>query len=835
MNILLKELRAKELLWLFIALVLSVAALSSVSFLADRLQRSFEIDGRTLLAADLLIAADQPIPNALISEARSKQLNIAQTVVFPSMVSHRDDSKLSSLKSVSDAYPLRGALQISRQFNAGRVVDGSVIEVTGMPPKNSVWVDPAILIALRANLGDQLTVGDRKFRIDAVIVRELDRGAAFMNFAPRAMISLDDLASTGLIGFGSRVTYRLLLSGTDAQIRAYQEWATRYIEQDKLRGIRLESLENAQPVMRKTLERAERFLSLVALMTALICALAIALAARRYVLKQADSCAVWKCFGASQAYILRKQLYVLAVIGIVATVCGAMIGWFAQELLMQILGGLIRTRLPAPSIWPMVWSIGFALLLLFGFAGPPILTLSQISPLRLVRREFGKVPLAAKTIALFGLLSCLVLVFWATRDLKLLVWASTSFGVGALLFAGLAWLGLLGLERFSQSSYLANIGFVTRFAISTQSRRAAFAMIQVSSLALAIMALLLIFLLRQDLLQSWQANVPDDAPNRFLINIQTDQKQDVQKILTNGGITQAQLYPMVRGRLTHINDKEVMPNDYQTDNARRLVDREFNLSYTDRLPSDNQLIAGRWFGESNVPQISLESGIAKTLNLKMGDQMTFDVAGQKITAPITSMRKLDWGSMQVNFFVIFPPKALDDFPKSWITSYHQPKNLDHLDLKLAQTYPNLTIVDIENSIRQIQEVLNRLASALGLLLVFTLCAAILVLFAALGSTQDDRFRDAALLKAVGASKRTLGQLVVIELMTIGFLSGLLGGIAASATTWALGYYILEIEFYSFGTAILLGVVLGICVSLLAGLRLQQKIQTASTMECLREA
>ncbi|NBP97801.1 MAG: FtsX-like permease family protein, partial [Burkholderiaceae bacterium] len=475
---------------------------------------------------------------------------------------------------------------------------------------------------LRAKLGDSLSIGDRQFRIDAVIVRELDRGAAFMNFAPRAMIGIDDLASTGLIGFGSRVTYRLLLSGTDPQIRGYQDWALNHIEQQKLRGIRIESLENAQPVMRKTLERAERFLSLVALMTALICALAIALAARRYVLKQADSCAVWKCFGASQAQILRKQLYILTMIGVVATILGGFIGWFAQELLMQLLGGLIQTRLPLPSVWPVVWSVVFALLLLFGFAGPPILTLSQISPLRLVRREFGKVPLAAKSIALFGFISCLALVFWATRDLKLLVWATGSFGLGALLFAGLAWLGLWGLERFSQSSYLARIGFVTRFAISTQSRRAAFAMIQVSSLALAIMALLLIFLLRQDLLQSWQANVPDNAPNRFLINIQNDQKAEVQRMLIAGGITEAQLYPMVRGRLTHINEREVMPDNYQTDNARRLVDREFNLSYTNQLPSDNQLVAGQWFGNSVTPQISIESGIAKTLNLRMGDQMS---------------------------------------------------------------------------------------------------------------------------------------------------------------------------------------------------------------------
>lgn len=830
-----KELRAKELLWLFIALVLSVAALSSVSFLADRLQRSFEIDGRTLLAADLLIAADQPIPQELIDEAKAKQFGLAQTVVFPSMVSHGKDSKLSSLKAVSEAYPLRGKLQISRDQKFSSAAEGAIIETSGMPPSNMVWVDPAVLISLGAKIGDRLTIGDRSFQIDAVIVRELDRGAAFMNFAPRVMIAMNDLASTGLIGFGSRVTYRLLLSGSDTQIKSYQRWAVDLIEKQKLRGIRVETLENAQPMMRKTLERAERFLSIVALMTALICALAIALAARRYVLKQADISAVWKCFGASQGMILRRQLYLLLVIGLVATCCGAAIGWFAQEILMQLLGNLIRTTLPSPSIWPMIWSIVFALLLLLGFAGPPILTLSQVSPLRLVSREFGKIPLAAQSMAVFGLMSCLVLIFWATRDWKLLVWVTVCFGLGAILFAALVWFGLWGLGRFAASRYLADIGFVLRFAISAQSRRAAFAMIQVSSLALAIMALLLIFLLRQDLLQSWQANVPENAPNRFLINIQNDQRQSVEKILEAGGVGQVKLYPMVRGRLTQVNGREVMPDQYQTDNAKRLVDREFNLSYTSTFPADNQLVSGRWFGDDTNPQISIESGIAKTLGLRLGDQMSFDVAGQTITAPITSLRKLDWGSMQVNFFVIFPPAALNDFPQSWITSYYQPKQQESLDTDLARRYPNLTIVDIDNSLRQIQEVLNRLANALGLLLAFTLCAAILVLFAVLGATQDDRFRDAALLKAMGASKQTLSQLVLMELTAIGLLSGLLGGLAASATTWALGRYLLEIEFYSFFTAIALGIAIGLLVSVLAGMGLQRKIQTASTMECLRAA
>ena len=814
-----RDLRSSELLALLVALTLSVAALSSVSFLADRMQRAFEFDARQLLAADLLLVSDQPLPERFIREANNRQLSVAQTVVFPSMATVGAQSKLASLKAVTNTYPLRGSLQVSP----------SQARLT--PPAASVWVDPAMLNALKAKVGDQMLLGDKTFLIGGILERELDRGAGFMNFAPRVMMSLDDLQSTGLIGLGSRVTYRLLLAGKDQAISDYEKWATQWIESEGLRGMRIETLENAQPVMRKTLERAERFLSLVALLTAMVAAVAIALSARRYVLKQADVCAVMKCLGASQGAILVNQIKVLGALCLSAALMGAAIAFGVQEILIRILGNLVFANLPVISLWPLTWSILFSSCLLIGFAGPPLFSLVMISPVRLIRKELGSVNIKGLWVALFGIITCLALIAIAAQDLKLASWVAISFTLAVTLFAVVSWSTLrllnLGFSRLSAKS------FALRFALTAQARRAGFAVMQITALGIALMALLLILLLRQDLLVTWQGNIPVDAPNRFMINIQEDQKPGITQSLLNAGVTNPSFSPMVRARLVEVNGKAIGPNDYVDENARRLVDREFNLSYTEQLPDGNRITSGKWI-DGSAPQVSLEAGIAKTLKLKLGDQMTFELAGEKVTAPITSLRKLDWSSMKVNFFVIMPPKMLADMPQSWITSYYQSPGIEGLDYQLAQSYPNLTIVDVATSLQQIQDVLDRLSSVLGLLFAFTIAAAILVLVAAIAATQDERFRSAALLKAVGASRALLRKVALAELLIIGVLSGLLAGLAAGVAAWALGRFVLEIEFHAFAQSLAMGIIFGVAACLLAGYRFQRKIQTTTAMECLRE-
>ena len=814
-----QDLRSKELKWLLVALIISVSALTSVSFLADRMHRAFEFDARQLLASDLLIAADQPLPVQLIEEAQSRQLRIAQTVVFPSMATAGEHSKLASLKAVSPEYPLRGSLQVEQVNSQAPTLS---------PVSGTVFVEPALLTNLHTKVGDSLRLGDRQFLISGVLTRELDRGAAFMNFAPRVMMSLDDLKSTGLISLGSRVTYRLLLAGSDNQIAAYQQWANRYIETQNFRGLRIETLENAQPTMRKTLEKAEQFLSLIALLTAMIAAVAIGLSARRYMVGQADACAALKCFGATRATILKKQIKTLLTLGLVAAIVGSTLGYLVQEVLTGLLGNLLLGNLPSISIGPILWSILFTWVLLFGFAGPPLLGLANVSPMRLIRKEFELATLATAWVALLAITTCAFLIWVAARDWKLALWVGLSFAGAIVIFSaaarGVLWL----LSKINPQN------FALRFTITAMGRRAGFAVMQITALGIAMMAILMILLLRQDLLNAWQGNIPVDAPNRFMINIQGDQKVGITQTLEAGGVSKPDFSPMVRGRLVELNGRDISSADYSEENAKRLIDREFNLSYTEQLPLGNRIVSGKWIS-GDSPQVSIETGIAKTLKLKLGDQMTFEVAGEKISAPITSLRKLDWGSMRVNFFVIMPPSQLSALPQSWITSYYQNPNKETLDFQLSQAYPNLTLVDVSASLKQIQDVLNKLSAALGLLFAFTIVAAILVLIAAIAATQDERYRNAALLKAMGASRAVLTQIARIELLVIGFTAGLLAGIASGLAAWALGRFVMEIEFNAFAQAILMGVAFGVMASMAAGYRFQNRIQGATAIECLREA
>jgi putative ABC transport system permease protein len=807
------------LLWLLLALTLSVTALSSVSFLADRMQRAFAFDARQLLASDLLIVSDQPLPKQFLDVAKERNLRVAQTVVFPSMVTVGSRSKLASLKAVSPQYPLRGALRVQSQTQDKNFSSG--------PDLGFVWMDPAMLASLNTKEGESIALGQKTFVIGGTLERELDRGAGFMNFAPRVMMSLEDLSDTGLIGLGSRVTYRLLLAGPDAEIDSYANWATQYIEQDHLKGVRIETLENAQPLMRKTLERADQFLSLIALLTAMVAAVAIALSAHRYTRKQADVCAALKCLGASTSMILKRQAETLLGLGLIAAFLGSVLGYLGQYVLTVLLGNLVITELPLPSLWPVMWSVLVAWCLLFGFAGPAIYSLVKVSPIRLIRKEFDGIAISTLWTALCGLGAAILLIMLAARDWKLALWTCLSFGAAIALFAFISWCVLKVLSSIPTQRF--TFGFV----FLSQGRRSGLVVVQITALGIALMALVLVLLLRADFLSAWQGNIPIEAPNRFMINVQGDQKQDLIKSLENAGVSSPKFYPMVRGRLVDINGKEVTPNDFSEENAKRLIDREFNLSYTDQLPSGNQIISGKWI-EGDAPQISIETGIAKTLKLKLGDQLSFEVAGEKITAPITSLRKLDWGSMKVNFFMIMPPAQLQPMPQSWITSYYQSPQQESLDFQLTQTYPNLTIVDISASLQQIQEVLNKLSSVLGLLLIFTIAAAILVLMSAIAATQDERYKNAALLKALGASRATLSSIANIELIMIGLLAGVLAGIASGLAAWGLGRYVMEIQFNAFGEAILMGLAFGVVACLASGYRFQKRLQKSSAVECLRE-
>jgi len=826
-----RSFRSVEFAWLLVALIISVASLSSVAYLADRMQRAFERDAKQLIAADVLVQADQPIPEQFEKNARLKGLSTAQTIVFPTMSSFKSQTRLVALKAVSNGYPLRGVIKTSDSL-----ADLKGVATTAIPNPGAVWVDSALMPSLNINIGDELALGQAKFKVEAIITQELDKGAGFLNFAPRVMIREDELTKTQLIGLGSRVTYRLLVSGDERDIAKFTAWADQEIQDQQLRGIKSEGVDNSQPLMRATLDRAEKFLSLVAILTAMVAAVAMALAAKRYITKQAQSTAIWKCLGASRQQVLWEHGRASLFIALIGGVGGAFLGWLGHQALLYFLGDLLVSDLPPASVWPLIWSVMVSIILLIGFVWPPLLSLSQISPLRVIRKEVIVNAPSAWLLMFLGLATFFGLLLLVAKDLKLASLTLGGFGLAAILFVGVAWLIVKLAANLAEHTILGR-DVVQRFAWQSLSRRSLFTGLQIASLAIAIMALLLLAVVRQDLLQAWKSSSPPDAPNRFLINIQPEQKNQLEKDLLDSGVQKVTLYPMIRGRLTHINEQLVLPQNYQDGRAQRLVDREFNLSYAAELPEKNKVVAGSWHGNTTQAELSIEAGIAKTLQLKLGDQLMFDIAGLNVQAKITSIRQLDWGSMRVNFFAILPPTLMSEMPQTWITAYRQTPSKDKqlpIDIALVAKFPNITVVDVESALNQVQDVLDRLSAAIELLFLFTIAAGVLVLGAALGATQDERLKDAALLKTLGASRAQIQKSFFTELLVIGFISGSLAGGGAVAVGWGLAHFVFEMSFPIPWIVFLYGTIFGMVICLMGGLWLQRKISNTSSMEVLRQ-
>ena len=809
-----RDWRAGELNLLLIALVLAVAALASVSFLADRMHAGLERDARQLIGADVLVVSDQPLPPDIEAHARASGLQVTHTATFPSMASTLTNtssgepaSQLAAIKAVDAGYPLRGTLKVSDDAR-----DTAGAPIHGIPAAGTVWVDAPLLEALGIRVGDAIRLGTRTFHVAHVITQELDRGAGFMNFAPRVMLPMADLPSTGLVTYGSRVTYRLLGAGPDAAANAFRTWAENALKTRGLRGVRVESLQNGQPQMRETLDRAERFLSLVALLAAMIAAVAITMAARRYTARHTDAVAVIKCLGLKQGQILGTFALEFLLIGVLGSALGVALGYGAHWLLLASLGDLVTVTLPAPSAWPAVVGLAAGLVLLVGFAVPPLLGLVRVPPLRVLRRDVAERAVAAWAGYALGAAAFFALLVVSARDVKLGALTAAGFAGAILVFALLAAAGLRGLAVSLGRGRALGVGW--RFALAVLERRRGISVLQTVALAVGLMALLLLAMTRNDLIRSWHNATPADAPNRFIINIPPDQVEPVTQVLAQAGVAAPRLYPMVRGRLTQVNGQAINGQAYAESRARNLVEREFNLSYATEQPPENRIVSGQWFS-GQKPEASVEEGIAKTLNLRLGDVLRFDVGGQTVDAPITSLRKLDWSSMRVNFFVILPPVALRDMPQTYVTAFRIPAGQADLPARLVREFPNLTVVDTELILNQVQGVLDQVTAAVEFLFVFTLAAGVLVLYAALSGSRDERLRDAGVLRALGAGSGVVRQTQYAEVLIVGGLAGLMAGVGAIAIGWVLSAYVFDFP-YRFNPAILPVGILGGMVCAFAG-------------------
>ncbi|WP_097190273.1 ABC transporter permease [Caballeronia arationis] len=832
-----RDWRAGELTMLLLALVLAVAALASVGFLADRMRQGLERDGRQMIAADFVVRADHPVDPAFAQEAASLKLATATTTIFPSMISatapaaaaaSSPASRLAAIKGVSPGYPLRGAVRLAPAPGAADAPAAAI------PAPGTVWLDPPLLDALKTRVGGTVKVGTRVFTVAALITRELDRGFGFVNFSPRLMMRADELASTGLIGYGSRVTYRLLVAGPDAQVDQFAKWARSRVDGGKLRGVNLESLQDGQPQVRQTIDRASHFLTLVSLLTALLAAVAIAMAAHRFARRHLDGCAAMRCLGVSQWTLRSLFIGEFLTVGVLGSVVGVVLGFGGHLVLLNWLGTLVDVELPNASVWPALQGIAMGLVLLLGFAVPPLLPLTRVPPVHVIRRELGDEERLAYAAYGAGVLLFALLLVVAAGEWKLGGIVAGGFALGLLVFGGIARAALWAAARFVRRERgRAGVGW--RYALASLERRSGASALQITALGIGLMCLLLIAMTRNDLIAGWRNATPPDAPNQFLIDIQPDQREGVAKYLTQHGQPDAALSPMVRGRLVAVNGKPVNPDNYEKADAKRLVDREFNLSYTTELPGDNRVEEGNWFGQSEKPQVSIEQGLAKLIGVKLGDTLRFDVAGLQVEGPVTSMRKLDWNSFKVNFFVLMPPAALADFPATFITSFHLPPTQQTLIDGLVGLYPNVTAIDIAPILAQIQRTLQQVIGAVQFLFIFTLAAGVLVLYAALAGTRDERMRESALLRALGASHKQVRSVQVAEFVAVGALSGLMAALGAQAIGYVLASRVFEFHIDFNPWLVPVGIVAGVACAGLGGWLSLRRVLARPALQSLRDA
>ncbi len=774
LRMLLRDLRAGELNAIAAALTIAMTAVTAVNLFAERVERGLQVQAAQLLAADLAVISDHPVPDAMSDLAGRQHLLLARTTVFNSMARHQRGVQLVTVKAVSDRYPLVGRLDV-------RTVKGYASKG---PPSGVVWVDPSFLQRTGIKLGESVWLGDLRLQVAGEVVSEPDASFDVFSFVPRIMISDRDLPATGLLTTGSRARYRLQLAGPEARIAAWRH----AVEPVLGRGEKLESAADARPEVRNAIARAKRFLAVSSMVTVVLALVAIGMATRRYVERHLDPAAVMRCLGASQTWLFANFVSQFACLGVLAGGVGVGAGWLLQSGLASLLGGAIKAPIPEPSLWVagQAWLIGIVLLMIFAL--PPVWQLRGVPTLRVLRRERLATGLAARWIQGLGLLAVAGLLFWWVGDARLAGFSLLGFAATAAAGVFVAWLSMRMLGRLSSHG-----GMGWRYGLAHLSRHRTLTLLQIMALSLGLMAALVLTLVRSDLIQSWQRSVPSDAPNRFMINIQTHQLSGIRQLFVQAGLPVPLFYPTGRARLQAINGRPVSAASYQDERARNLVEREFNLSWGTTLPPENRIVAGRWWfdRQSQSRGFSVEEGLARTLGIRLGDTLHFDLAGSPMEAAVSSLREVDWDNFRVNFFVIAAP-GMEQPTGSYLCSFYLPPGAEGLVSKLVNRYPELTVIDVSLILRQVQTIVDRVVQAVQIVFALSLLAGIVVLQAALTTTQDERMHEAAVLRTLGASRRQVLKMMLAEYVLIGCLAGMIASIGAMGLGWAVSHQLLSL-------------------------------------------
>lgn len=787
-----REFRSGEVRVLAAALALAVAAMTAVGFFTDRVAQGVQARSAEVLAADLVLRSNRPIPEARDSLAAELGLEHARTASFPSVVLAGDESALADIEGVATGYPLRGSLRVSERFDAESET------VNAVPPRGEAWADPRLMARLGAEVGTTVRLGQLELVVSRLLDYRPDQGFSFAELAPTLLINYEDVAASGLVAPGSRVSYRLLLAGDAGALAAYRNRVELGL------GERLRGIEDAQPEIGNAVERAGRFIGLASLVSALIAGVAVAMAARRFASRRMDTVALMKCVGAPRRFVLAAMMVQLLVVGLAASAAGLALGWVAQEGLVRILADLVGADLPPPTLAPAIGGLVLAGIVLAGFALVPIIELCRTPPGRVLRRDL--LPPAAGPLLLYGAAvgGALALLAWQVRDLALVGWLALGTGGVVLGLAAGGWLLVQAAAR------LRGGGAAWRYGLANVARRGRDSMVQVGAFGIGLMVLLLLTLVRTGLLDQWRATLPEDAPNRFLINIQPHEAEGVAEFLASrfGG---GELVPLIRARLTAINGRTVAEIEFSSPRAQGFIDRESNLSTAAQPAADNRVVAGRWWPVGDEAEVSLETDYARDLGIALGDRLEFDIAGERLDVKVTSLREVQWDTFNPNFFMVFPPGLMEGYPLTYISSIHVDRARRGDVLELVRSYPSVTVIDIEAAIEQVRDVMNQASLAVQYVFLFALGAGILVMLAVVQSTREERLYESAMLRTLGARRRVVLAGVAVEFAALGLISGVLAAAGATGVAWLLAERVFRLEFVADPMVWLAGLLAGLVV------------------------
>jgi putative ABC transport system permease protein len=816
-----RDMKSGELSVLMLALTVAVLSLTAVGFFTSRISQGVREQAAEVLAADLRLESPNPLPARYFAEAHARGLRSARLLSFPTALFSGAASQLVALNAVSTGYPLRGQVRIAdTPFGVARATDR-------IPGRGEVWLDARIIAQLKIALGTPLRIGAASFRVTQVLDYRPDQGTGFVNLAPAALLNYEDVASTGLIQPGSRVTYAALFAGSPEATREFRQ----YVSSNKAPGERLREVDESSRQLNSAIDRAGRFLNLASLAAVLLAAVAVAMGARRYAARHIDTVALMKCMGASQAFVLAISLIELSLLALCAVAGGALLGYLAQEGLVWLLRDLIHIDLPAASWAPLPIALVTVLAMLLGFALPPLLQLKNTPPARVLRKSVSAPPPRYGSSYLPALAALAAILWSLVRDTELVLTVLAGvLGVGLVLtLAGYGLVRVTGRLR-------GGVGVAWRYGLANVSRRGAGSVVQIVAFGLGLMLLLLLAVVRGDLLADWRHSLPADVPNNFLINIRPEERRPLQQFLQAHGMGQPEMFPMVRARITAINSRPSESIKLPKDSGRGFLEREQNLTWSANLMEDNQLTAGRWWtaADAGKPLVSISSEYQEALQLHLGDELTFDIAGEALSVRVASVRKIRWDSFRPNFFLVFPPGLLDGAAGTYMTSVYLTQALRPALADLVREFPTVSVIDVDAILKQIRGIMDRASLAVQYVFVFTLAAGVVVLLAAVQATRDERRYESAMLRTLGASRRTVLQGVAAEFAALGFLSGTLAAFGASGVGWVLARRLFSLQYTLDPWVWVIGLVCGTVLVGLSGTLATRRVVNTPPIVTLRD-